>query len=196
MNRAADFCTALRIVLAPVLAWQLALPRDRATFVPFLVYTIAAASDAADGALARATGTASRGGRVFDHGADAILLFPAFWVLARAGRLPMVLPVVAMIAFALYLFDGWRRGGRLTAIDLVGSRSGALGGVLNYAVVGVAAGAVWLDQSALDQVLYAAAFAAASVNAVAAFERVSGLLNRAPAGPAGETGVRGSRSSP
>ena len=196
MNRAADFCTTLRVLLAPVLTWQLALPRDRATFVPFVVYLVAAASDAADGALARATGTASRGGRVFDHGADGVLLFPAFWLLAHQGRLPIVLPLAAVTAFALYLFDGWRRGGRLGAIDLVGSRSGAFGGVLNYGVVGAAAAAAWIDDPLVDRVVHHAAIAVAGVNAVAAYERAVALLSSVPAARAGETGARGSHSSP
>ena len=196
MNRAADVCTALRVLLAPVLTWLLAVPRGRATFLPLAVYLVAAASDAADGALARATGTASRGGRVFDHGADAVLLFPAFCLLAQQGRVPIVLPLAAMTAFALYLFDGWRRGGRLGAIDLVGSRSGAFGGVLNYGVVGAAAAAAWIDQPLIDRVIHHAAIAVAGVNALAAYERLVALVSSAPAARAGETGARGSHSSP
>lgn len=194
MNRAADLCTALRLVLAPALAWQLALPRAETTFVPLAVFLVAAATDAADGALARAAGTASRGGRVFDHGADAALLFPAFWLLAHQGRVPSLLPIAAITAFALYLFDGWRRGGRLGAIDLVGSRSGAFGGVLNYGVVGAAAAAAWLDQPLLDRAIHHGAIAVAGVNALAACERLVALFSSAPAARAGETGARGSHS--
>jgi phosphatidylglycerophosphate synthase len=205
MKRAADLCTGLRVVLAPVLAWQLALPRDRAGFVPLIVFLIGAATDAVDGMLARAAGTASSRGRLFDHGADALLLFPAFAVLVQAGKLPLALPVAATIAFALYLVDGWRRGrrgdgwrrgGGLGAIELTASRSGALGGVLNYLLAGAAAAAVGLDVAALDQALYAAAFAIAAVNAAAAFERIGDLLTTAPATPAAEKEPRARRSSP
>jgi phosphatidylglycerophosphate synthase len=196
MKRAADLCTGLRIVLAPVLAWQLALPRAEAGFGPFIVFLIGAATDAVDGRLARAAGTASARGRLFDHGADALLLFPAFAVLAYAGRLPLVLPIAATIAFALYVVDGLRRGGRLGAIELTASRSGALGGVLNYLIAGAAAAAAGLDLAPLDQALYAAAFAIAAVNAVAALERVGDLLTTAPATPAGGKEPRARRSSP
>ncbi len=196
MKRAADLCTALRIALAPVLAVQLTLPREQAGLWPLVVYLVAAATDAADGALARAAGAASQRGRVFDHGADAFLLFPAFWVLASMGRIPFALPLAAIIAFALYVADGWRRGRPLGAIDLVGSRSGAIGGVLNYLVVGTAAGATWIDRPALDHALYAAAFAVAAVNAAAALERLVGWLTPARATPAAGTAPRGPRSSP
>jgi phosphatidylglycerophosphate synthase len=187
MTPAADLCTALRVLLAPVLAWQLSLPRDRAGWLPLGIYLIAAGTDYVDGALARAFGTASRRGRVFDHGADALLLFPAFWALALQGRIPFALPLAAMGAFTLYLVDGWRRGGALGAIELTGSRSGAIGGVLNYVLVGAAAAAIALDAAALDHGIRAAAFAVAAVNAAAALERLSRLFTPARVSPGVET---------
>jgi hypothetical protein len=117
-------------------------------------------------------------------------------VLAVQQRLPFILPLAAVTAFALYVIDGWRRGGSLATIDLTGSRSGALGGVLNYGAVGAAAAAVALDVHALDQVIYAAAFAIAAVNAVAAVERTALLFTSARGSLAAETEVRASRSSP
>lgn len=194
MKRAADLCTTLRIALAPVLAFQLGLAREHAGIWPLVVYLIAAATDAADGALARAAGAASQRGRVFDHCADALLLFPAFWVLVFAGRVPVALPLAAMVSFALYLGDGWRRGRTRGAIDLAGSRSGAIGGVLNYLIAGAAAGAAWLDRSALDQAIYAAAFAVAAVNAASACERLSTWLTPARATRAAGTAPRAPRS--
>lgn len=195
MRHAADLCTGLRVALAPILAWQLALPSARAGWLPFGLYLAAAASDYLDGILARATGTASRRGRLFDHGADAALLFPAFWVLAARGRLPLILPLAAMTAFALYVVDGWRRGGSLARIDLVGSRSGALGGVLNYGIAGAAAAAVALELRSFDRAIYVAAFVVAAVNGVAACERV-GRLTSARGSLAVGTEARASRSSP
>jgi phosphatidylglycerophosphate synthase len=196
MRYAADLCTGLRILLAPVLAWQLALPRGRAAWMPLAIFVLAAGSDYLDGALARAAGTASRRGRVFDHCADALLLFPTFVVLASRHRVPFVLPLAAMTAFALYVLDGWRRGGSLAGLELTGSRSGALGGVLNYVVVGGAAGAVLFDAALLDQAIYGAAFAVAAVNAAAALERIPALFTPARASLAAEREVRASRSSP
>ena len=196
MKRAADLCTGLRVLLAPVLAWQLDLPREQAGLMPLVVYVIAAVTDAVDGRLARAAGTASRRGRVFDHVADALLLFPSLFVLAGERRVPLALPIAAVVAFALYLFDGWRRGGSLATIDLTSSRSGAVGGVLNYGVVGAAAVAVVLDLHALDQVIHAAAFAVAAVNAAAALERLQLMVTPARATRAAGTESRAPHSSP
>jgi phosphatidylglycerophosphate synthase len=196
MRHAADLCTGLRVLLAPMLAWLFTLPRAEAGWWPIAVYLLAAATDYVDGALARAAGTDSSRGRVFDHVSDALLLFPAFWILALLGRLPIVLPAAAMTAFALYLADGWRRGGGRGTIELTSSRSGAAGGVLNYVVAGAAAAAVLLDLRALDQVVYAAAFAVAAVNVAAALERLPLLLTSAHASPAAETEARARRSSP
>lgn len=197
MKLAADFCTGLRVLLAPVLAWQLALPRDRGALLAFAVFLLAAATDYADGALARAAGTASQRGRVFDHGADALLLFPAFWVLAGVGRLPVVLPLAAMTSFAFYLLDGWRRGGgSFAAIDLGGSRTGALGGVLNYVLTGAVLVAALLDAAWLDRAIYVAAFGVAAVNAASALERALVLFTSARASRAAEKEARAPHSSP
>lgn len=196
MRRAADICTALRVVLAPVLAWQLDAPRASIGWWAFGVYVVAATTDYVDGWVARAAGTASRRGRVFDHGADALLLFPSFLVLAAHGRLPFALPAAAMTAFALYVADGWRRGGSLAGLDLVGSRSGAIGGVLNYVIAGAAAAAAALDAARADQVIYAAAFGVATVNAAAALERASTFVTSARGSLAAGTEHRASRSSP
>lgn len=196
MRSVADLCTALRVLLAPVLAWQLFLPREQAGYVPFAVYVVAASTDYLDGALARAAGTASRRGRVFDHGADALLLFPAFWTLAQQSRIPFVLPLAAVSAFMLYLLDGWRRGGGLAAIELAASGSGAIAGVLNYVLAGAAAGAVFVDARAVDRAIYAVAFAVAGVNAVAALERLSLLVTSARASLGAEREARAPRSSP
>lgn len=195
MKRAANFCTALRVALAPLLAWQLGLPRAQAGWIPFAIYVVAAGTDYADGVLARAAGTASRRGRVFDHCADALLLFPSFLVLAAEGRVPFALPCAATTAFGLYVLDGWRRGGSLAALELTGSRTGAVGGVLNYVVAGAAA-ATTAGSGSLDAVLYAAALGVAAVNGAAALERAVALVTTARGSLAAEREPRASRSSP
>jgi hypothetical protein len=123
------------------------------------------------------------------------LLFPSLWVLATEGRLPLALPLAAMSAFALYTLDGWRRGGSLAAIDLTSSRSGAIGGLLNYVVVGAAAAAVFVDARPVDQAIYAAAFVVAAVNAAAALERLASLFTPTRASSGAERGARAPRSS-
>ena len=115
-------------------------------------------------------------------------------MLTIRGQVPAILPFAATSAFALYLVDGWRRGGG--TIELTGSRAGAIGGVLNYVVVGAAACADAIAVSALDGVIYGAAFAIAAVNAAAAFERLASLCTQARVTLAEGTEGRGPRSSP
>jgi len=175
VRRAADVCTTLRIALAPLFAWAVMRAHDEVSLLPLIIYAVAAASDFVDGRLARATGSASIRGRLFDHGADALFLFPTLIVLAGLGRVSFVLPCAAMVAFALYTLDGWRRGGSAGAIALLPSQWGALGGVSNYVVAGGAAVALALGPTALDGVVFVAALLTAGANLVAAGERVPAL---------------------
>jgi phosphatidylglycerophosphate synthase len=179
MSAAADLCTLLRVLLGPLFAYELIASTAAPSLVPFAIYLLALLSDVADGRLARAGGRVSPAGRLFDHGADVCFLFPALGVLARAGRVPAVLPYAAAIAFVLYCSDGWRRGRASRTIVLAPNRSGTAAGVANYVVTGVAAAAPWFAASALDRAVYAAAFAASALNFAAALEHVQVLWQSA-----------------
>lgn len=170
MIRAADACTLLRILLAPLFGWMLARA-DRWGSTPFVLCLVAVATDFADGRLARAGGAASDARRIFDHGADILFLVPGLAMLARARRVPMLLPWAAALAFGLYALDGWRRG-RGRGVDLAPSRPGAAAGIANYAVALLATGASCLGGAALAPVAYAAGVGAAALNLVAALDRV------------------------
>ncbi len=185
MTWAADVLTLLRVGLAPLFAWMLVACGDGSAG-PLGVFALAAASDFMDGRLARARGGGSSAGRMFDHGADALFLFPGFFMLAWAGRVPMALPLAATAAFAGYLVDGWRHGDGANRIVLVPSRTGTTAGILNYVVAGVAAGTIWIGPSVLDDGLGVSAFAAAAINSFAALERVQRLARPAAAQWAGE----------
>ncbi len=171
MSLAADLCTGLRILLSPLFAWTLALAVSATSAWPLAICLVAMLTDLADGRLARAGGRPRPSGRLFDHGADALFLFPGLAVLACAGRLPVVLPIAAVVAFSLYLADGWWRGRSEGRVLLEPSRSGAAAGVANYTVAAGAAGALWIGAGALDRIVYAAALAAAALNLAAAFDR-------------------------
>ncbi len=169
----ADACTWLRILLAPLFAWMLGRPGEFGA-TPFLLCLVAVATDFADGRLARAGGSASDARRIFDHGADIVFLLPGVAMLARARRVPALLPWAAALAFGLYVADGWRRA-RGHGVDLAPSRPGAAAGIANYAVVLLATGALWLGSGALASVAYAAGVAAAALNLVAALDRMQTL---------------------
>ena len=173
---AANLCTLVRVLLAPLFAWQLAAAGRSPSVTPLAIYAVAVLTDLADGRLARAGGRTSPVGRLFDHGADALFLFPALAGLATRGRVPILLPCAATLAFLLYCRDGWQRGRSLRAMDLTPSRSGMAAGVANYAVVGAASGALWLGGGVLDRAVYAGALAAVALNLAAALERTYRLL--------------------
>ena len=175
MRTAANICTFLRILLAPLFVWQLAAADSTASGVPLAIYVAAALSDFVDGPLARTGGRVTWTGRLLDHGADAVFLFPGLVVLSRAGRVPPLLPCAALLAFGLYCVHGWQRGRACGGIDLVASRVGAAAGVANYAVTGAAAGALYVGRSPFDQAVYAAALFAGALNLLAAFERAWNL---------------------
>jgi cardiolipin synthase len=185
MTCAADVLTLLRVALAPLFAWML-LGCGDGSVGPLGVFTLAAASDFFDGRLARARGGGSSAGRMFDHGADALFLFPGLFVLAWTHRLPAALPLAATAAFGGYLLDGWRNGNGAKTIELVPSRTGAAAGILNYAVAGLAAGAVWVGPGFLEVGLQASALVAVAVNGIAALERVRHLARPAVPQWAGE----------
>ncbi len=170
---AADACTILRVLLAPLFAWVLAGPNGSGA-APFLMCLVAVVTDFADGRLARASGWASDGRRIFDHGADILFLVPGLAMLAHARRVPTLLPWAAALAFGLYAIDGWRRG-RGHGIALAPSRPGGAAGIANYAVALLATGAPWLARGALARVAYAAGVAAAALNLVAALDRLQTL---------------------
>jgi phosphatidylglycerophosphate synthase len=180
VQRAADLCTWFRIALAPLFAWTVAESHATPSVWPLAIFVAAALSDFADGRLARAGGVVAPGGRLFDHGADALFLFPALIVLAAVGRVPALLPLAATVAFALYVAHGWRRRAR-EPIELVATQVGAYAGVLNYAVGGLAAGTLWIGPSMLDPVVRLAALAIALVNVGAILERATRQLRPAVA---------------
>jgi phosphatidylglycerophosphate synthase len=171
MSPAADLCTGLRILLSPLFAWTLAQAHGETSVRPLAICIVAMLTDLADGRLARASGHPRPSGRLFDHGADALFLFPGLMVLANAGRLPIILPIAAILAFTLYLGDGWWRGRAEGRILLEPSRTGAAAGVANYTIAAGAAGMLWLGAGTLDRAVYAAALAAAALNLAAAFDR-------------------------
>ena len=172
MSVLADALTWLRILLAPLFAMALATGGGGRAFA---LCVLAVVTDFADGRLARASGRASDARRIFDHGADILFLLPGLAVLARLRRVPVVLPWVAGLAFALYALDGWRRA-RGRGFALTPSRPGAAAGIANYAVALLATGAVWLATTPLATTAYAAGIAASALNLAAALDRVQTML--------------------
>lgn len=116
--------------MVPVLIWLVAEQAWRPALVLFL---LAAATDYADGRLARSYGTASSAGRWFDHLTDIVLLIALYSALAADGLVPVAVPVAIAASFSFYGFDalvGTRHRSQLA------SQLGHFGGVANYVILG------------------------------------------------------------
>lgn len=138
-RHAANATTALRIALTPVFLWCVARAQQGGSGWPAAgVFTIVALSDFVDGRIARRFGAASRGGRVLDHGADIAFILMALGLYVRFGATPWWVPASIATAFATYVIDSLRQ--TASQPTLVGSRIGHLGGICNYALIGVLVG--------------------------------------------------------
>jgi phosphatidylglycerophosphate synthase len=125
--------TAVRLALLPVL-WVLALFGPRALVGPGLL--LAAATDVADGIVARRTHTATRFGSAFDSVADHLMTATAaaFLVLLRPAFVrEQMVPLAAWSAFALAaLAAGWIRHRRIGDLHLYSAKAA---GLVGYAFV-------------------------------------------------------------
>jgi len=133
----ANALTAGRILLTPVfMALICAAPGTPAVgWLAVIVFAAIAASDVIDGRLARRWGSASSGGRTFDHLADIGFILAALWTYTRLGLVPWWLPAAIATSFGFYVVDSWSRP--LARGSLIGSRVGHAGGVCNYVLIGV-----------------------------------------------------------
>jgi cardiolipin synthase len=100
-----NLLSALRFLLAPLIALHLANGRYREA----LVWLIAAiATDAADGAIARRFGWSSAAGALLDPVADKVLLVSAFGALGYRGVVPLwFVAVVLARDLLILLFSAW-----------------------------------------------------------------------------------------
>jgi len=147
-RHAANAVTALRIILTPLFLWSVLRASHGSSGWPAVaIFAVIALTDFSDGRVARRFGSANAGGRVLDHAADIAFILAALGLYVRLGAAPWWVPASIAAAFAFYVLDSlWRSGSRPT---LIGSRIGHLGGVCNYALIGVlvcndTAGLAWL----------------------------------------------------
>ena len=97
-----NFITIARILLVPVIIWLLISDEFKPAF---LVFVIASATDAIDGALARATHTQSEVGAYLDPLADKLLLVSTFTALGITKEIPTWL-VITVISRDVLIIGG------------------------------------------------------------------------------------------
>ncbi|MCG8413306.1 MAG: CDP-alcohol phosphatidyltransferase family protein [Pseudomonadales bacterium] len=103
----ANLLTAIRLLLVVPVAWSLAVEELLSASVLLLLLIVAVITDYFDGIVARATGSASPKGMLFDHGTDFLFVTSGLAGAAWAGLLPWVLPIAIVVAFSQYVLDSY-----------------------------------------------------------------------------------------
>jgi len=123
----ANATTAVRLLLITPFVFLMTGGHDAA--LALAVYTIALASDFADGPIARRRGTITALGGTFDHTVDFLFVTSGLFAGAWRGAFPWILPSLIVVAFAQYFIDSYwiHRQGRLRKSNL-----GRYNGMLYY----------------------------------------------------------------
>ncbi len=103
----ANLLTGIRLLLILPVAWSMADEQLLPGLVTLLLILIAIITDYFDGIVARARGTASPRGMLFDHGTDFVFVTSGLAGLAWAGHLHWLLPVAIVFAFSQYVLDSY-----------------------------------------------------------------------------------------
>jgi phosphatidylglycerophosphate synthase len=101
----ANLLTLLRLLLVVPVALAFADPELMSPTLLITLLALAIASDYFDGILARAAGTASPRGQLFDHATDFLFVCSALTGLVVAGLIHPALPILVVIAFTQYVVD-------------------------------------------------------------------------------------------
>ena len=136
----AHLLTAVRLLIVAPAAVVFGVAGSGGSYGPALLVALAIATDYFDGIVARARGTASAAGMLFDHTSDFLFVTASLAGAAAAGAVPLVLPVLIAVAFAQYVIDSYFLH-RRKALRM--SRLGRWNGVL-YFVPLVVLALAWL----------------------------------------------------
>lgn len=134
----ANGLTFARLLISPINVWCIL---ERKFIVCGALFVIAVVSDVFDGIFARRLSSPSRIGGILDHSADCLFVSSALFALAVHGYVPILLPILVVLAFVQYVLDSqvFQRK------KLVPSRLGRWNGIGYFVVVGVVVGEYALD---------------------------------------------------
>jgi phosphatidylglycerophosphate synthase len=167
MTAAADVLGVVRLGAAVVLPGALARAvGGQGRWWPPLLFVVGAASDFFDGVVARRGHGATRHGAVLDNLADIAFVLAGTVAGASLGLVPRAAPLAIAIAFAAYAAASVR--GRRMARSVAGHAAGTL----NYALVGLIAGATAVPDRAWAPLLAVAGWIVVGVNLTAVLSRV------------------------
>jgi phosphatidylglycerophosphate synthase len=99
--------TGTRLLAVAPTAWAFSRPDGVSVWLLVALVTVAIVTDVYDGPAARAAGTASPGGMLFDHTTDFLFVTSGLAGAAVAGLVPAVLPALIVVAFSQYVLDSY-----------------------------------------------------------------------------------------
>jgi phosphatidylglycerophosphate synthase len=150
-----------------------ALDGTRSVWTPLALFGVAATSDFLDGRLARAAGRSTRHGAALDNAADIAFVLAATGAGAAHGLVSWAAPAAIATAFAAYVIASLTSAAAGAPRRRARSRIGHAGGVLNYTLAGLIAGAVAIPNDAWHVILAAASVLVIAVNLAAVLARVA-----------------------
>jgi phosphatidylglycerophosphate synthase len=103
----AHVLTGTRLLAVAPAAWAFSRPDRVSVWLLAALVTVAIVTDVYDGPLARASGTASPGGMLFDHTTDFLFVTSGLAGAAMAGLVPGLLPGLIVVAFSQYVLDSY-----------------------------------------------------------------------------------------
>ena len=103
----ANLLTGFRLLVLLPVAWAMANPTAIPATIVLALIVAAILSDYFDGKVARARGTASAGGMLFDHGTDFLFVTSCLAAASTAGLISFFLPILIAVAFSQYVLDSY-----------------------------------------------------------------------------------------
>jgi phosphatidylglycerophosphate synthase len=140
-----------------------AVAKPDGSTIPLVVCCFAAATDFADGRLARRRGPTGHGA-LLDGLADVTFVLAGTTTAVYLGLLPVAVPVAIAAAFATYLIAATRRQGNIRAAR---STVGHTAGVFNYLLTGLVAVTVAWPHAPWSPILHAGAVIVTTLNLAA-----------------------------
>lgn len=129
----AHILTASRLLLAIPTAWSIV---EQQWWLAAACFTAAALSDFLDGRVARAQGSQSNFGGLFDHATDAAFVASALAACAVQGWVNPWLPALVVAAFVQYSLDSKALAGAQLRANWLGRSNG----IAYFVMVGISIG--------------------------------------------------------
>ena len=178
----ADALGVVRLAAAAAFPGTLAraLADGGPSMLPIVLFVVAAGSDFFDGILARRAGRPTRYGAILDTVADVAFVLAGTGAGAALGLVPTAVPAAIALSVGAYAVASAATTSRDGELRLARSRTGHLGGVCNYALVGFLAGDVLLPGPAWRWILAAGSIVVVGVNLAAVLGRLVPATPKAP----------------